>query len=305
MEAKAVGAYVDTWSWPLARQRRRPPPPRGPHRSSTRRASTSARRPQPAQRTWTLRRTLIPVPSRGSSSATSRSARSSSTSTRCARSWCRSASCGSASATPAHVTALLRRHVRPSTTSSRPSTPSAGSTSKARTRRPSRRWRARCTSRLPSGCAEHDPVSNQVVSWVQDHSVLILAALAVRGRDHLPLAAPHGAARSPRDEGGPGSCHRGRASRCACRSGSHRPRGGACAAASGPRPDARQRLHDDAPPRTEAEAAAAAPAVTVLPGPGGSGRDRGARRSPSRATAPAGTSLTSSEVEERLRQYER
>jgi hypothetical protein len=37
----------------------------------------------------------------------------------------------------------------------------------------------RCISRLPSGCAGHDPVNNQVVSWIQDHSVLILAGLAV------------------------------------------------------------------------------------------------------------------------------
>ncbi len=37
----------------------------------------------------------------------------------------------------------------------------------------------RCTSRPPSGCAGHDPVNSQLVSWIQDHSVLILAALAV------------------------------------------------------------------------------------------------------------------------------
>src|ERR1700722_12966846 len=49
----------------------------------------------------------------------------------------------------------------------------------ARIPRRSRRWLARCTSKLPSGCAGHDPVTNQLVSWIQDHSVLILAGLAV------------------------------------------------------------------------------------------------------------------------------
>jgi len=37
----------------------------------------------------------------------------------------------------------------------------------------------RCTSRLRSGCAGRDPVTTQVASWIQDHSVLILAGLAV------------------------------------------------------------------------------------------------------------------------------
>src|ERR1019366_1969478 len=64
-------------------------------------------------------------------------------------------------------------------TSWEPSTRFAVSTWTARIPRPFRRWRARCTSRLPSDCAGHDPVTNQLVSWIQDHSVLILAGLAV------------------------------------------------------------------------------------------------------------------------------
>jgi hypothetical protein len=148
-------------------------------------------------------------------------------------------------------------------------------------------------------------VNSPVVSWIQDHAVLILAALAlVEGIVCISLL------RKARH-----AIHEMKAAQAAAIEAA---RAAALAAPGAIDPEAVLALlrQGHAPTldnvyammrRREAEAAGSAsdPAITALSRPVAS-RPRGkAPQSASTAGGPGSTSLTSSEVEERLRQYER
>jgi hypothetical protein len=143
-------------------------------------------------------------------------------------------------------------------------------------------------------------LSSQVVSWIQDHSVLILAALAVL--EGIICVSLLRMARHAR--------HEMKAAQAAAIEAA---RAAALAAPGAIDPEAVLALlrQGHAPTldnvyammrRREAESEAPVPAA-VASGKAQSGVKNAQVVSP--ATAPASTSLSSSEVEERLRQYER
>lgn len=147
-------------------------------------------------------------------------------------------------------------------------------------------------------------MSNQVVSWVQDHSVLILAALAVV--EGIICASLLRMARHAR--------HEMKAAQAAAIEAA---RAAALAAPGAIDPEAVLALlrQGHAPTldnvyammrRREAESEAGVPAPVAKPAASGKTQSAG-KGAPvaTPATAPASTSLSSSEVEERLRQYER
>jgi hypothetical protein len=144
-------------------------------------------------------------------------------------------------------------------------------------------------------------VNSQLVGWIQDHAVLILAGLAVvEGIVCMSLL------RTARH-----ATHEMKAAQAAAIEAA---RAAALAAPGAIDPEAVLALlrQGHAPTldnvyammrRREAEAAGNAPSPEFAPVPGKAGRS-GARAGRG-AGGSEGTSLTSSEVEERLRQYER
>lgn len=147
-------------------------------------------------------------------------------------------------------------------------------------------------------------MTNQVVSWVQDHSVLILAALAVlEGIICVSLLRMARHARHEMKAAQAAAIEAARAAALAA-PGAIDPEAVLALLRQGHAPTLDNVYTMMRRREAEAEAAAAAPAVN----PAGSGRERPGSRGTQvtePATAPASTSLSSSEVEERLRQYER
>jgi hypothetical protein len=145
-------------------------------------------------------------------------------------------------------------------------------------------------------------VNSQLVSWIQDHAVLILAALAVvEGIVCMSLL------RKARH-----AIHEMKAAQAAAIEAA---RAAALAAPGAIDPEAVLALlrQGHAPTldnvyammrRREAEAAVSASTPALAP-PSGDLAARPAVRAGQAADGPGSTSLTSSEVEERLRQYER
>ena len=162
----------------------------------------------------------------------------------------------------------------------------------------------RCISRLPSGCAGPDPVNNQVVNWVQDHSVLLLAALAVvegiictallrmaRHARHEMKAAQAAALESARAAAlaAPGAIDP-EAVLALLRQGHAPTLDNVYAMMRRRELEGANKEDEDAPSSRRAASNSVSPSKAGIPTRG----------------APSGTtSLTTSQVEERLRQYER
>ncbi len=162
----------------------------------------------------------------------------------------------------------------------------------------------RCTSRLPSGCAGLDPVNNQVVSWVQDHSVLLLAALAVvegiictallrmaRHARHEMNAAKAAALESARAAAlaAPGAIDP-EAVLALLRQGHAPTLDNVYAMMRRRELEGADKEDEDAPSSRRAASNSGSPSKTGIP---------------TRGATSGTTSLTTSQVEERLRQYER
>jgi hypothetical protein len=158
-------------------------------------------------------------------------------------------------------------------------------------------------------------VSNQLVSWIQDHSVLILAGLAVV--EGVICVALLRAARHARHEMKAAQAAAIEAARAAALAapGAIDPEAVLALLRQGHAPTLdnvyammRKREAESAQ-LAEAEEAAAAPtpvtAPLTRPGSPKAAPSGKATNGTTPAVAPASTSLSSSEVEERLRQYER
>ena len=167
--------------------------------------------------------------------------------------------------------------------------------------RRSRRWHARCTSRLQSGCAGHDPVTNQLVSWIQDHSVLILAGLAVvEGIICLALLRMARHARHEMQAAQAAALESARAAALAA-PGAIDPEAVLALLRLGHAPTLDNVYADDAAAGKRELRTRTKTHNRHWRGP----QRRCRRTTPRRGVPEATTSLTSSQVEERLRQYER
>jgi hypothetical protein len=160
-------------------------------------------------------------------------------------------------------------------------------------------------------------VSNQLVSWIQDHSVLILAGLAVvEGVISLSLLRMARHARHEMKAAQAAAIEAARAAAMAA-PGAIDPEAVLALLRQGHAPTLdnvyamMRRREAESAQQAEAETQAAAPVTATsaaAPARPGSAKAAPAGRTAQGATpvaTPANTSLSSSEVEERLRQYER